>query len=73
MIAGLHLIAFPVMAARCSQREAQATVIQQITSAHKGETIILGDFNDYDPSILDTAGDIPNSRVISKKTTSSIN
>lgn len=63
MVAGLHFIAFPLMAARCSQREAQATVIQDVMIGHTGESIILGDLNDYDNSILDTAGDVPISKV----------
>ena len=63
MVAGLHLIAFPLDAARCAQREAQAAVIQRATSAHQGEIIILGDLNDYDHSVLDAAEDVPISRV----------
>ena len=63
MVAGLHLIAFPLDAARCAQREAQATVIQRATSSHQGEIIILGDLNDYDHSVLDAAEDVPISRV----------
>jgi len=64
IIAGLHLIAFPLVADRCAQREAQTAVIQKVLKDHTGETIILGDFNDYDDSILDTAGDIPISKAL---------
>jgi len=64
---GMHLIAFPVDAARCNQREAQATVATNLVKQLEGsfdELIILGDINDYSATTLDAANDEPNSRVL---------
>jgi len=64
---GMHLIAFPIDASRCNQREAQASVAQALITTLKGqfdELIVLGDLNDYSASVLDAANDRPNSRVL---------
>lgn len=64
---GMHFLAFPTSASRCAQREAQATVIAELmqelvtTSAH---VVVLGDMNDYDGQLEDSAGDVPNSRCV---------
>eukprot|EP01116_Phalansterium_solitarium_P011151 TRINITY_DN26765_c0_g1_i1.p1 TRINITY_DN26765_c0_g1~~TRINITY_DN26765_c0_g1_i1.p1 ORF type:complete len:350 (+),score=50.23 TRINITY_DN26765_c0_g1_i1:66-1115(+) len=67
-IFGLHLLAFPVDKTRCAQREAQAAVIQQVLLSEaysKGhEVIVVGDYNDYDGSVLDVSSDEPLSRVL---------
>jgi len=68
---GLHLVAFPVMPDRCAQREGQATVAQRIIEAMQGkfdEVVILGDFNDYSATVVDTAGDLPTSKVLAMLT-----
>jgi len=69
LLVGLHFLAYPTDPARCSQREAQATVIQHIeenNGTFKGYHIItLGDFNDYDADLADPAGDKPISQVMS--------
>jgi exonuclease III len=62
-----HLIAIPTDSARCAQREAQATVLQNTIYSYinKGyEVIMLGDFNDYDGEVLDINNNIPTSRVL---------
>lgn len=66
-IFGLHLLAFPDDAIRCVQREAQATVIQQLVSAAvlAGDSVIvLGDMNDFDGTVLDASGNLPISSVL---------
>lgn len=67
LFVGIHLVAFPTMDVRCSQREAQASVVQYIVKSMEGqydELIILGDCNDYSATPLDAAGDVPTSRVL---------
>ena len=62
-----HLIAIPTDSARCAQREAQATVLQNTIYSYinKGyEVIMLGDFNDYDGDVLDVNNNKPTSRVL---------
>jgi exonuclease III len=62
-----HLLAIPTDPARCSQREAQASVLQNTIYSYinKGyEVIMLGDFNDYDSEILDVNNNKPTSRVL---------
>ena len=62
-----HLIAIPTDSARCSQREAQAQVLQQkiIDYINKDyEIIMIGDFNDYDPDVLDLNNNVPTSKVL---------
>ena len=62
-----HLIAIPTDPARCAQREAQASILQNVILSYinKGyEVIMLGDFNDYDGSVLDVNNNKPISRVL---------
>lgn len=62
-----HLIAIPTDPARCSQREAQAQILQNIVLSYiqKGyEVILLGDMNDYDGEVLDINQDKPLSQVL---------
>jgi len=64
---GLHLIAFPDDEERCTKREASAVVLQDFLQSYinpDDEIIVLGDFNDYDGSFLDAAGDVPTSRAV---------
>jgi exonuclease III len=69
LLIGAHLIAFPTTADRCAQREAQATVLRNLAEkealSKKYEVAMLGDFNDFDPTVNDAAGNVPNSRVFS--------
>ena len=61
---GLHFIAIPTDPARCSQREAQAQVIQFVIADYisKGyEIIVTGDMNDYDAEVLDMNNHHPTS------------
>lgn len=62
-----HLIAIPTDSARCAQREAQASVLQNTIYSYIGkgyEVIMLGDFNDYDGEVLDVNNNKPTSRVL---------
>jgi exonuclease III len=62
-----HLLAFPTDSMRCAEREAQASVLQNVIFGYinKGyEVIMLGDFNDYDGTVLDVNYNKPNSRVL---------
>jgi len=62
-----HLVAIPTDPSRCSQREAQASILQTIIYdyiTHDYEVIMLGDFNDYDGEILDLNNDKPISNVL---------
>jgi len=62
-----HLLAIPTDPARCAQREAQASVLQNTIYSYinKGyEVIMLGDFNDYDAEVLDVNNNKPTSRVL---------
>jgi len=64
---GLHFLAYPIEPDRCAKRESQAIVIEDILNnePYSGdEIIVLGDFNDYQHDLLDTAGSIPTSRVM---------
>ncbi|HVR75836.1 MAG TPA: endonuclease/exonuclease/phosphatase family protein [Planctomycetota bacterium] len=59
-LVGLHLLAFPDDPERAPRREAQAEVARRFageegTSAGR-LVIVLGDLNDVDPEVLDTAG-----------------
>ena len=62
---GMHFLAFPTSSSRCAQREAQATVIagymQELVTSN-AHVVVLGDMNDYDDQLEDSAGDVPNSR-----------
>lgn len=65
---GVHLIAIPTDVKRCSQREAQAQIIQNVVYDYirRGyEVIVMGDMNDYDGDILDMNSDIPLSSALS--------
>lgn len=62
-----HLLAIPTDSARCAQREAQASVLQNIIFGYINknyEVIMLGDFNDYDNEVLDINNNKPISRVL---------
>jgi exonuclease III len=64
---GLHLLAYPTDTTRCAEREAQATVIQNIIVPYiqKGyEVIVMGDFNDFDEDPLDANNNKPISHVL---------
>lgn len=66
-IFGLHLLAFPDDVTRCVQREAQATVIQQLVAKEIGagnSVIVMGDLNDFDSVVADASGNIPISSVL---------
>lgn len=66
-IIGVHLLAIPTDPARCSKREAQSQVIQNIVSSYidkEYEIILLGDFNDYDDEIMDVNFNKPLSMVL---------
>jgi len=63
----LHLLAFPSRQDRCVEREAQAKVAEEVIQSYAErnyEIIVIGDFNDYDPNILDLNNDVPISQVI---------
>jgi exonuclease III len=62
-----HLLAIPTDPSRCAQREAQASVLQNVIFGYvnKGyEVIMIGDFNDYDSEVLDMNSNKPTSRVL---------
>jgi exonuclease III len=62
-----HLIAIPTDPARCSQREAQAQVLQNVIFEYinRGyEIVMIGDFNDYDAEVLDMNNNVPISKVL---------
>jgi len=61
-------LAFPDQADRCVQREAQASVISQVVvqqAVNKGHSVVvLGDLNDFDPTVVDYANSVPISSVL---------
>ena len=62
-----HLLAIPTDVIRCAEREAQASVLQQIIHDYiiRGyEIIMLGDFNDYDAEVQDINDSKPTSMVL---------
>lgn len=62
-----HLLAIPTDSMRCAEREAQASVLQNAIFGYinRGyEVIMLGDFNDYDGTVLDVNNNKPTSRVL---------
>lgn len=62
-----HLLAIPTDIVRCAEREAQASVLQQIIHDYiiRGyEIIMLGDFNDYDAEVQDINNSKPTSMVL---------
>ena len=64
---GLHFLARPLDPDREPRREAQAEVIRKLVEREQAagrEVIALGDFNDFDESILDRAGSRPISDVM---------
>jgi len=66
-IIGVHLLAIPDSVSRCLEREAQATVVAGVIrdAVQDGnEVIVLGDYNDYDPDILDSNNNKPISSVL---------
>lgn len=65
-IFGMHLLAFPDDVIRCVQREGQASVIQQLVAQYisSNSVIVLGDLNDFDPTVLDASGNVPISSVL---------
>ena len=64
----MHLLAYPDDKVRCLEREAQATVIAAFMESNvvntNEETIVLGDLNDFSPSMSDAANSKPISRFI---------
>jgi len=61
-IIGVHLLAIPDSVPRCLEREAQATVVAGLVQEallSGNEIIVLGDYNDYDPDILDSNNNKP--------------
>lgn len=64
---GVHLLAYPTDPTRCAEREAQATIIQELVAnftASGMPVIVMGDFNDYDGETLDALSDKPLSSVL---------
>jgi exonuclease III len=62
-----HLLAFPTDKTRCTEREAQAQVLQQVIYGYYErdyEIIVLGDFNDFDGETVDANDNIPISQVL---------
>ena len=62
-----HLLAIPTDPSRCAQREAQASVLQNVIFGYVNkeyEVIMIGDFNDYDAEVLDMNSNKPTSRVL---------
>ena len=64
---GAHLLAIPTDPLRCAEREAQASILQNVIFGYinKGfEVIMIGDFNDYDAEVLDLNNNKPTSIVL---------
>jgi exonuclease III len=62
-----HLIAIPTESSRCAQREGQASVLQSVIVDYVSrdyEVIVLGDFNDFDGTVLDVNSNKPTSQVL---------
>ena len=62
-----HLLAIPTDPTRCAEREAQATVLQNVIYNYINngyEIIMMGDFNDYDGEVLDINNNKPTSKVL---------
>jgi endonuclease/exonuclease/phosphatase family metal-dependent hydrolase len=68
LLVGAHLLAYPEDPTRCAEREAQAQVLQntivEYLKNRDTEVIVLGDFNDFDGSVVDANGNLPTSRVL---------
>lgn len=66
-IVAAHLLAYPTDSSRCASREAQAMVLQETIynlNLQGYELIVMGDFNDYDGSVLDINSHKPISKVL---------
>ena len=64
---GAHLLSMPTDPKRCTEREAQALVIQNIIKEYiekQYEIIFIGDLNDYDKDVLDINEHLPISQVL---------
>jgi hypothetical protein len=66
----VHLVARPTDPERCAQREAQALVMRDLIRLRAGATsdtgiIVVGDFNDWDDTIVDADDSKPISHVMS--------
>ena len=62
-----HLLAYPTDVTRCAEREAQASVLQNIIFDYYNknyEIIVVGDFNDFDGEVLDANNNKPTSYVL---------
>ena len=62
-----HLIAIPTEPSRCAQREGQASILRSVIADYIGrdyEVIIMGDFNDFDGTVLDVNSNKPTSQVL---------
>ena len=62
-----HLIAIPTDSARCAQREGQAMILQQVIhnfTKDGYDIIMIGDFNDYDGTVMDVNNNVPTSQVL---------
>ena len=62
-----HLLAIPTDPMRCAEREAQASVLQNVIFDYINKTyevIMIGDFNDYDNEVLDLNNNKPTSMVL---------
>jgi exonuclease III len=62
-----HLLAIPTDPTRCAEREAQASVLQNVIFGYikkRYEVIMMGDFNDFDGEVLDINSNKPTSRVL---------
>ena len=62
-----HLLAIPTDPMRCAEREAQASVLQNVIFDYINKTyevIMMGDFNDYDNEVLDLNNNKPTSMVL---------
>ena len=66
LVVGVHLKARPNHPKSCSKREAQAHVVVDIIKQHgQGRHVILmGDFNDFDRTVLDASSNVPTSFVL---------
>tara|TARA_Y100001970_G_scaffold228967_1_gene283819 strand:- start:9687 stop:10580 length:894 start_codon:yes stop_codon:yes gene_type:complete len=63
----IHLLAYPTDHERCSKREAQAKIIENLIIDYTNknyEIFIIGDFNDYDNDIMDINNSKPISQVL---------
>ena len=62
-----HLLAIPTDPKRCAEREAQASVLQNVIYNYINkdyEIFVFGDFNDFDEKVLDINNNIPTSKVL---------